>query len=1160
MPANQVVHNVGGQNRFLDYVSLLPEFLREEPDVVTMMQIFTDYLNNAYRNVAVASKYEFKLVAVEGMVGALSAKLQHLADLFSACESKQVPCLYLFKPPHPATGVIEYSGDGVNLSTSIIPGGASENDRFFIDFTQYPDKSGVYVVTSTVISGGYKTMILDSYGFSQDPFGKSPDKPIMTPVGYAPRIIQFYPSDITSVRSRRVENTIDTIYYEVYFSATIIDITNVPSILAEKTAGSTEVNYLVDYYDYLGNRFPPNFTAGKYEVYFDSCDTFDNGRGVFYARDFTGTDRRSEMLDPQGNNIYIDPSIKYTAANSTEPTTPKFDQLFYTRPQHSGTNLLKIHYSSAESTIPDGSYVVRVSVGDIHSSCDLSLVSTTDSKIVLSVATSLKIGDTVQFIIDSGSALPGGISNDSTHKISGITSDGKGIYLSGVTFTSTGTGTAKLNKIVKSPDSVGLVDSTGVSGGNYVAYSSFAGNMVTPGQFGVMLGNAVVSRFTVTYPNGTNSIPAWDSSAFQYISGNFVYYSGRVYRVLKSLYLSSVYGTPDTEPTYYMVDMSNVSILGEEVVYNPYMFGSYSGRNIPYGGIIDYGTEGFKSLSTELLIQQSEESGVAFRYPQREWIFNPRVATTIDMSRNGWLEVYKLATSSNTDIANKLASQFVLTPTTTKVLGNRLTFTFNTAHGYSTAQYVSVSGATNPVLNGNFPIILVPDSKTIVVELSAPVSSGDILDVISIRNLDVVGNGTILFSKQNLFDVSDLNPALVESGQWYRYDLNSIEWSRYTTSDPSTYTGTVATPGENLSVLYGEYVTTDSLSLTDGMRVHLTLQTNSDENGYWRVVKNAQWQRLGTKLVMKIRDISIEGEQIDDLYNSVVPYYYTRYSDASVNAIISANPNVFKTYGSQIQNYTIMMPVVEGIDTTRSLHQIYDARYDSNTVAPMPSAFIGVPDMGYPLIEKIERLVYQKDPNVIDYSLIAYLARYMGYDITPVADDISQSQFYATEKARENAVRKVIQRLPEFNALKSTEKGLEVLMLTFGIVGKVINMWTESDDPYAEMIPSDSVMQHRYSSMIKGKSPVLVPTPHFSVKIEVEGNFQNELGLSDIGRIDSAIRKYKPINTVFDGIQSYMKITSNSALYMSPMKSTGKMQSDIGFDITFDEIQSNCSF
>ena len=106
---------------------------------------------------------------------------------------------------------------------------------------------------------------------------------------------------------------------------------------------------------------------------------------------------------------------------------------------------------------------------------------------------------------------------------------------------------------------------------------------------------------------------------------------------------------------------------------------------------------------------------------------------------------------------------------------------------------------------------------------------------------------------------------------------------------------------------------------------------------------------------------------------------------------------VFVAELDQIKDYKFTRPSIEDIDTNSSLHQIYDANRDSNTVTTI-DGFNGIDGMKYPLIEKIERLMYQKDPNVIDLDLIGYLARFMGYDITPIYTDIQRSDLYTRHK------------------------------------------------------------------------------------------------------------------------------------------------------------------
>ena len=98
MATNPVVHNDGGINRFIDYLSTVPEFLQVEDDVVSMLQLFSDYINNAYRNTAIVDKFRIKLIATDNNVVAVQNDLKRLATLFSLTEARSLKMLYISKP------------------------------------------------------------------------------------------------------------------------------------------------------------------------------------------------------------------------------------------------------------------------------------------------------------------------------------------------------------------------------------------------------------------------------------------------------------------------------------------------------------------------------------------------------------------------------------------------------------------------------------------------------------------------------------------------------------------------------------------------------------------------------------------------------------------------------------------------------------------------------------------------------------------------------------------------------------------------------------------------------------------------------------------------------------------------------------------------------
>lgn len=1170
MAINPIVHNTGGQYRFIDYVSYLPEFLQEETDVVTLMQVFSDYLNNAYRNTEIATKFEIKLIATEGLVGRRTKELSKLVNLFIECEKRDLPILYLFKPVNPATYVVQYDGDNEFPNVNIVPGGVLVGESIYIEYSKYPERSGVYVgadVTGSTTPDPTPAtqLLIDPNGRSQDPFTKTSDKPLITSVGYAPRMIEFRSHNIGDIQYRKVAENNGVVYFEVFFSVDITDVKDVPSLDNYIVSGNVDDKYLVDYYNYLGLNYPNEYNYGKYKIEFiDEIDgsicihnPFDGGRGIFYARDLTREDVRDTVIDAEGYNKNIDPSFRYKE-NDITPNAPDTRQLYYSINDVNPNKLyLKLTTTFVEGTFTDeselvGKVITRLNVGDVKSTFDMNTVDLLTNQITLTEKTNLKIGDYVQFITDGSAPL--GLNNDSTNLIESISDDGLTIKLKNVDFTGLGTGIGELNRLTVTQNAGKVLSVDSITNPITFTFSYYAGNMITDGDFAIMKGNKIHSRIRLS---GSNTL-IWSNNPTQtYLKGQLIYHNRTRYRALKTIPISDVPGIPVNEPAYYIIDMNGISTYAEEIKYNPYMFGAYGTRTLKYDQKIDFNIDSLETLYNQLIIQESQQTGLVYRFPQREWILNPRLINDRDFKRNGWMSIYKNVASLNTDIANESASQYEIDATNVSYLGNRVYVKFTSPHNWNVGDYINIISPNEENIAGIYPITTIPTDDSLTFNI--PTNLGDTESTVTnvvVSNVDYITKGTVVFSTENLFTVSELNPKELTDGTYYKYTLNNVEWKRFSSVNPTI---TQSIPIDVTSPLYGEF-TEGVYTFKDGEVIELTNQTNPYDNGLWRVKKNAKWGRLGNKLTLKVREIEIDAIELDeDTTEADESIFYTRYTTSSVGSFISSNKNSFILGFDQAYEYKFDYPVIDDIDTTYTQHKIFNSKFDSNSVSAPSHEFKGIPDMKYPILEKIERLMYQKDPNVIDFELIGYLARFMGYYITPVAEDVMQSEMYSNQLERETAIRKVIQSLPEYNSLKATEKGLETLLLTFGIIGKIINIWTEQSNPYNIFIPDYDTDAYRYSEMEQGNSPNLIPTPHFKVEIDVEGNFKNMLGIEDIGRISHAINKYKPINTVFKGIEAYMKLTTTTGIWTSPMDAHGMMQCDIGYDITFDEIIDNCS-
>lgn len=294
-------------------------------------------------------------------------------------------------------------------------------------------------------------------------------------------------------------------------------------------------------------------------------------------------------------------------------------------------------------------------------------------------------------------------------------------------------------------------------------------------------------------------------------------------------------------------------------------------------------------------------------------------------------------------------------------------------------------------------------------------------------------------------------------------------------------------------------------------------QQNPCEIMSWRVVANGYWVPVRSKRSMKVSSLGVysylNGKYDEtDVNSGEAREKYETYSDVD---IATFDADVYMAGYRCVANQQFYLPSIDEMDTTRRADEEYSSREDYSTVAPrhnMKAGFKGIPSMKYPLAEKIERLCYLRDARVIDYDMIEYLARFLGYDITSLGDDVTESSLYRNKHDRELAVRETIANLPQYYALGGTRSGLHMLMSTFGVIADVLTLWTDANHPYKELIPKKEV-EARYEDGDKGK---WVPTPYIDIEVTSNADLpQFSVMQSDIERLREQIRVFKPINVVF---------------------------------------------
>lgn len=294
-------------------------------------------------------------------------------------------------------------------------------------------------------------------------------------------------------------------------------------------------------------------------------------------------------------------------------------------------------------------------------------------------------------------------------------------------------------------------------------------------------------------------------------------------------------------------------------------------------------------------------------------------------------------------------------------------------------------------------------------------------------------------------------------------------------------------------------------------------QQNPCEAKAWRVVANDSWQPIRAKRSMKINSLGVYSYS-NGAFNGVDveadqdTEKYITYSDVDVAGF---DADVYVAGYRCVEKQNFSRPYLDDLDTTRDANSEYSSGEDFSNVSPrhkMKSSFKGVPAMKYPLVEKIERLCYLRDAHVIDYDMIEYLARFLGYDITALGDDVAESNLYSTKKDRELAVRETIANLPQYYALGGTKSGLHMLMSTFGVIADVFTLWTDANRPYNELITRDEVI----TRMEDGDTGKWVPSPYIDIEVTNNADLpQFSATQSDIERLREQIRVFKPINVVF---------------------------------------------
>lgn len=237
---------------------------------------------------------------------------------------------------------------------------------------------------------------------------------------------------------------------------------------------------------------------------------------------------------------------------------------------------------------------------------------------------------------------------------------------------------------------------------------------------------------------------------------------------------------------------------------------------------------------------------------------------------------------------------------------------------------------------------------------------------------------------------------------------------------------------------------------------------------------------------------------------------YTEASGTSGEAV-SADIN--------IKEFTYTEPTIENNNNSCSLCSAWDA---NNTIS---------------ILEKIFRLTETHDPELIDIEFIQFFASNMGYDVDINRQEIgtngTSSSGDCVEVNTEKYLRFMVENLPHWYKIKTTQNAIKIMLFSFGLVGDIINyytedyerLWKSSQPEFFTSGSSVPFMREKLSEI----DDSWYPTPHFAVWFDIKRSATNfSFNVDKQSAIIKAIDSVRPINTVFEGVQAYFSEIVNT--------------------------------
>lgn len=287
-----------------------------------------------------------------------------------------------------------------------------------------------------------------------------------------------------------------------------------------------------------------------------------------------------------------------------------------------------------------------------------------------------------------------------------------------------------------------------------------------------------------------------------------------------------------------------------------------------------------------------------------------------------------------------------------------------------------------------------------------------------------------------------------------------------------------------------------------------------------------------TSLVITLNNNVISATSIESIngtkcYDVTIDIAKSGYLTISVFNLIGVSAEY------RFNNYVITCPSIREVNLTRYLPDYLQEDIDGNDSET--KKFLGVFEKylnsiytnaedgcNLSTLEKISKLQKLHDIDNIESPYITNYANLLGYKTGFNAGEIGSFGYFEDENSytdtleeyKNKALRFVVRNLPNWYSIKTTRNSLKIMLLSFCIIGDVIEYYTTD---YSKTWFSNKLEKDRLIDLDIPSDAY--PTPHMSIGIDVSQTTNSTLYTNNtLTKVYEAMETIRPANVVFQGV------------------------------------------